>query len=274
VSADQPPQAPVAGSEPAAGTGSGLPRLYFPDEPAVPPPGTTPQLRPGPADPGGSGGPPLGPDSRGSADRPAPPESVPPPAPPSGWSPPPPTAGPPAGWTQGPPAGQQPPAQQWGQPTGQQPQWGQQPGWTPPGSGPGRPQRPARPTAPPRRELRQRAAAAAFFGLLALLALTAANEVHRPLYLVIFSMVIGAGAAVLGISAAVRARKDNTRRPPGSVAAIVLGVISILLAGISVLAIVFARQLSNYEQCMNNASTSAAKQACANQMLQSIQNGR
>jgi hypothetical protein len=153
-----------------------------------------------------------------------------------------------------------PPGQQWGQ---------QQPGWTPPG-----PQRPARPTAPPRRELRQRAAAAAFFGLLALLALTAANEVHRPLYLVIFSLIIGAGAMVLGISAAVRARKDNTRRPPGSVAAIVLGVISILLAGISVLAIVFARQLTNYEQCMNNASTNAAKQTCANRMLQSIQNDR
>jgi len=133
------------------------------------------------------------------------------------------------------------------------------------------PPRPSRPTAPPRRELRQRALASTIFALLSLLALAAANSVGHRLYLVIFALVVAAGATVLAISAGQRARRENTLRPRGWVAGIVLGLISIAMSLLALVGIIFARQLTSYEQCLNNATTSAAQHACQQRLLQSIQ---
>jgi hypothetical protein len=196
-----PPSSP-AGSEPAGET----PRLYFPDQPAVPPP--PPQAPPPPGQ--------FPPDPAGS------------------WQP-----------------GK--PGRRGGPPT------------------PARPPRPSRPTAPPRRELRQRALAATIFALLSLLALVAANQAGHASYLVIFALVIAVAACVLGASAARRARREDTARPRGSVAGIILGAVAIILSLVALLGIIFARQLTNYEQCMNNAQTTAAQQACEHRLLQSVQ---
>jgi hypothetical protein len=120
----------------------------------------------------------------------------------------------------------------------------------------------------PRRELRQQALAAAIFGLLSLLALTAANQAGHALYLVLFALVIGLAATVLGISAGNRAHREGAVRPRGSVAAIVLGVISVVLALMASVVLLFPHRFANYEQCMNNAATSSAQQACTDQLLQ------
>ena len=125
-----------------------------------------------------------------------------------------------------------------------------------------------RPTGVPRRELRQQALAAAIFGLLSLLALTAANQAGHALYLVLFALVIGLAATVLGISAGNRAHREGAVRPRGSVAAIVLGVISVVLALMASVVLLFPHRFANYEQCMSNAATPAAQQDCTDQLLQ------
>ncbi|HUZ27054.1 MAG TPA: hypothetical protein VMV07_25165 [Streptosporangiaceae bacterium] len=123
----------------------------------------------------------------------------------------------------------------------------------------------------PRRELRQRALAAAIFGLLSLLALAAANQAGHASYLVGFALVVGVAAGVLGASAARRARQEDAARPPGSVAAVILGVVSVVLSLLAFVGIIFARQLTTYEQCTNNATSNAAQQACARELLHAIQ---
>jgi peptidoglycan/LPS O-acetylase OafA/YrhL len=132
-------------------------------------------------------------------------------------------------------------------------------------------QRPTRPTAAPRRELRQRAAAATIFGLLSLLALSGAAQANHALYLVIFALAVGLAAGVLGVSAAIGARRESTARPRGAVAGVILGGMSIALSLLAIVAIVFSSQLTNYEQCVNKAHTTAAQQACTRQMLKSVQ---
>jgi hypothetical protein len=132
---------------------------------------------------------------------------------------------------------------------------------------------PSPPTEPPRRELRQRAAAGAIFGLLSLLALSAVSQAGHALYLVIFALVIGALGGVLGISAARRARRENTIRPRGAVAAIVLSAISISLGLLALIGVIFSRQLTDYEQCMNSARTTAAQQVCTDRLLHAVESG-
>jgi predicted PurR-regulated permease PerM len=136
---------------------------------------------------------------------------------------------------------------------------------------PARARRPGRPTAPPRRELRQQALAAAVFGLLGLLALSAVSQAGHALYLVAFALVIGAAACVLGVSAGRRARREDTVRPRGSVAAIILGAVSVVLALFAMVGIAFNQQLTSYEQCMNNAVTTAAQHACTQQLLHAVE---
>jgi uncharacterized membrane protein YoaK (UPF0700 family) len=137
---------------------------------------------------------------------------------------------------------------------------------------PGAPrQRRPRPTALARKELRQRALAATVFGLLSLFALSAAGQVAHALYLVAFAFVVAVVAVVAGASASRRARREETARPRGSLAAVILGSVAIFLCAVSLIAVVFASQFANYETCISNAPTSAAKQACATKFMQAIQ---
>jgi predicted PurR-regulated permease PerM len=123
----------------------------------------------------------------------------------------------------------------------------------------------------PRRELRQRALAAAVFGLLSLFALSAAGQVNHALYLVAFAFVVAVIAIVAGASASRRARREETARPRGSLAAVILGSVAIFLCAVALVAIVFARQFADYQTCISNAPTSAAKQACATKFMQAVQ---
>jgi hypothetical protein len=197
----------------------------------------------------------------------------PPPPPPVGGQPP----YPPGSW----PPGQQPDAPgTW--PPGQQPnapgtwQPGPQPGqpgnWQPGQqlNQPARPQPRPAPTAPPRQELRHRAAAAAVFGLLSLLSLAVAGQVKHVGYLVAFSLAVGVIGCGLGISASRRARREDTTRPRGAVASVIVGAVSIVLALLTLVGLIFAHQLTDYEQCVNNAHSTSAQQTCTRQLLHSI----
>jgi len=263
LSADQTPPAPPDGPEPPPG---GTPRrLFFPDEPAVPPSSQVPrQQSAGQEPPGQSALGQPGPVPPPSAQLPfgqQPPVQAAPPHEPAPHEPAPHEPAPhePAPHEPGPhePGLRQPARQGPGGPGG-------------PAGRPQRPGRAGRPTAAPRRELQQRALAAAVFGLLSLFSLSAANLVGHPLYLVIFAVAVALLAIVTGASAARRARKEATARPRGSVAAIVLGAISLVLAAFLSVAIVFANEITAYQNCVAVAPNTAAQQACAQKLMNAV----
>jgi hypothetical protein len=135
-------------------------------------------------------------------------------------------------------------------------------------------QRPTRqrPTRPPERELRHRAIAALIFGVLSLVALLGVRtDLHRGVYLLIFSAIIGVAACVIGITALRKARRTGTYRPRGAIGGIVLGALAALLS-IPILAtyLAFPTQVDNYVKCLSLAQTSSDQHACENQFYRSI----
>ena len=86
-----------------------------------------------------------------------------------------------------------------------------------------------------------------------------------------FAFVVAVIAIVAGASASRRARREETARPRGSLAAVILGSVAIFLCAVSLVAIVFATQFSAYETCVGNASGNAAKQACAQTFIRDVQ---
>jgi amino acid transporter len=113
--------------------------------------------------------------------------------------------------------------------------------------------------------------AATVFGLLSLFALTAAGQVNHALYLVGFAFAVAVLAIGAGASASRRARREETARPRGSLAAVILGSASVFLCAVSLVAIVFATQFADYETCLTNAPGSTAKQACATKFMQAVE---
>ena len=251
--ADQSPRPPLSAPEQGDGKQSELPRLHFPQRPdgqgLAPAPGGYPPPPPPPPPPGGGQVPPGGPPPGGGQVPPGGPPprggQVPPGGPPPGTPPPAPPGAPPD-WAQ---------------------RWGPQPG--PGGPGPRRPARPAQPLRSPEPATRQRAVAALILGLLSLLSLLAIGSLfnfHRSLYLVIFALAVGISACWIGITAMRRSRLAATMRPRGAIAGIVLGAIGALLSAfVLVFFAAFWQQLNTYSQCLSQAQTPSAQQACANQ---------
>ncbi len=120
--------------------------------------------------------------------------------------------------------------------------------------------------------MRQRAIAALILGVLSLLALLGVGtNFHRGIYLVIFGLLVGVSACWFGITAMRRARLSVTMRPRGAVAGIVLGMIGALLSVILLIAFAaFWHQLTSFSQCLNQANTPSAQQACVNQLHRSV----
>jgi hypothetical protein len=233
--ADQSPRPPLSSPEQPDGKQSELPPLHFPQQP----------------------------DGQGLAPAPG---GYPPPAPtPGDGQAPPPGNGP----------GTPPPGNAPGTPPGAPPdwanRWGPQPG-APGGPGPRRPSRPAQPLRPPESAVRQRGIAALILGVLSVLALLGVgSNFHRGIYLVIFALAVGISASWFGITAMRRARLSVTMRPRGAVAGIVLGVIGALLSVVLLIAFAaFWQQLNSFSQCLNQANTPSAQQACVNQLHRSV----
>jgi hypothetical protein len=132
---------------------------------------------------------------------------------------------------------------------------------------PGRPsrtQRPPRPSRPPGREVRQRAFAGLIFGMLSLLSLLGVGyNIHRGIYLVIFTLVIGPAGCWLAISAMRRSHRDGTLRPRGAVAGAIFGIIAVVL-GLGMLALftLAGKQVTQYSQCLDRAQTLSEQHVC------------
>jgi hypothetical protein len=170
-------------------------------------------------------------------------------------------------------------------PAGSDPQgsFGQPPG---PGLGQqGRPGGPARrplgrparqqPGRQPDRELRQRALASLVLSVLALVALLGlGGDLHRGVYLLIFSAVVGIASCVIGITAVVKARKTGCYRPRGSIGGIMLGALAALLS-IPILAtyLAFPHQVNNYVKCLNQSQSNDTEQSCMDKFYKSIHLG-
>jgi hypothetical protein len=129
-----------------------------------------------------------------------------------------------------------------------------------------------RPMPPPEPATAQRAVAALVLALLSLFGLLGLNNFQRGIYIVAFTLAAGALAVWLAITALARARRGGTRSPRGSVAAIVIGVIGVLLSAFLLAGlVVFGKQAITYSQCVSGANTIAAKQACQSQFTRAIE---
>ncbi len=120
--------------------------------------------------------------------------------------------------------------------------------------------------------MQQRAIAGLVFGLLALLGLFGVGgNLHRGIYLVIFSVVIGPAACWLCIGAMRKARKSATMRPRGAIAGTIFGSLASMLALFFLLTFaLFASQLTQYSRCLATAQTLSAQQSCSSQFYKAV----
>lgn len=113
------------------------------------------------------------------------------------------------------------------------------------------------------------------FGAIALVALFGlGTDLHKGVYLLIFSAAVGIAALVIGITAVVKARKTGSYRPRFAVGGIVLGALATVIA-VPILAtyLAFPTQVSNYVNCLRQAQSSSDQRACMTKFYKSIHLG-
>jgi uncharacterized membrane protein len=97
------------------------------------------------------------------------------------------------------------------------------------------------------------------------------SDFRRGIYLVFFALAVGICACWFGITAMRKARNSASMRPRGAFAGTVLGVIGVLLSIILLIAFAaFWKQLTSFSQCLSQANTPSAQQACVNQLHRSV----
>ena len=134
-----------------------------------------------------------------------------------------------------------------------------------PGAPPGNAAVPAEPA------VQQRALAALLLALLSLAGLFSLNYLQRGIYLVAYALLAGLMAMWLAVTALARARRGRTTRPRGSITAIVIAGVGIILSVLMLIAFaVFGKQLTAYGRCLSQASTSADRQACQTQFIHAV----
>jgi predicted PurR-regulated permease PerM len=121
--------------------------------------------------------------------------------------------------------------------------------------------------------LQQRSVAALFLALLSLFGLLGLSNFQRGVYIVTFALVAGTMAVWLAATAMRRARRRGTAGPRGSVVAIVIGGVGVLISGVLLAGFaLFGKQASTYSQCLSGANTVAAQQTCRTQFTHAIEN--
>jgi predicted PurR-regulated permease PerM len=138
------------------------------------------------------------------------------------------------------------------------------------------PAEPAAPNAQPAGRadppLQQRSIAALFLALLSLLGVLGLSNFQRGVYIVAFALVAGAMAVWLAATAMRRARRRGTAGPRGSVVAIVIGGVGVLISAVLLAGFaLFGKQASTYSQCLSGANTVAAQQTCRTQFTHAIE---
>jgi hypothetical protein len=119
---------------------------------------------------------------------------------------------------------------------------------------------------------RQRAIAGLLLAVLSLFGLLGVSNFQRGVYIVGFALVSGVLAIWLAGTALARTRRAGTAGPRGSVTAIVIGSVGVLLSGILLLGFaLFGQQASTFSRCLSGANTVAAQRACQNQFIHSIE---
>jgi hypothetical protein len=100
------------------------------------------------------------------------------------------------------------------------------------------------------------------------------TDLHKGVYLLIFSAAVGIAALVIGITALVKARKSGSYRPRGAIGGIVLGALATLIS-VPILAtyLAFPTQVSNYINCLRQSQSSSAERACMTKFYKSIHLG-
>jgi hypothetical protein len=130
----------------------------------------------------------------------------------------------------------------------------------------------ARQLPPPDPALRQRALAAVMLGLLSLIGLALGlGNLRRGIFVAVLTLLFGAIAIWLGASANRSARRNGMARPRGARAGVVLGGLGLAFSAFWLLILaVFWPQLNTYSNCLNEANTVSAQQACHTQFTNSV----
>ena len=118
----------------------------------------------------------------------------------------------------------------------------------------------------------QRSVAALLLALLSLFGVLGLSNFQRGVYIVAFALVAGAMAIWLAATAIRRARRGGTAGPRGSVVAITIGGVGVLVSGILLAGFaLFGKQASTFTQCLSGANTVAAQQTCRAQFTRAIE---
>ena len=145
------------------------------------------------------------------------------------------------------------------------------PGSPPPPRSPFLPPAP-RPQPPPAAPaLQQRAAAALVLAVLSLIAMLLIGNIQRAVYVVAVALVIAVLALVLALSALRAAKRAGARRPRGAMAGALLGGLGTLYTGLALIGLLaFWSQYMQYGNCLNGATTAAARSACEQQFKKAV----
>jgi hypothetical protein len=118
----------------------------------------------------------------------------------------------------------------------------------------------------------QRSVAALFLALLSLFGVLGLSNFQRGVFIVAFALVAGVMAIWLAGTAIRRARRGGTAGPRGSVVAIAIGGVGVLISGILLAGFaLFGQQASTFSQCLSGANTVVAQQACRTQFTRAIE---
>lgn len=142
------------------------------------------------------------------------------------------------------------------------------------------PEQAQRPLAPPAKAKptgrahpahQQRTVAALFLAVLSLFGLLGTSNFQRGGYVIAFALLAGLMGIWFASTAIIRSRRSGTAGPRGSVTAIIIagvGVLmsTLLLAGLAL----FGQQARVFSRCLSGANTLAAQQACRTQFIDSV----
>jgi hypothetical protein len=125
--------------------------------------------------------------------------------------------------------------------------------------------------APAEPAAQRRAIAALLLALLSLAGLLSLNYLQRGIYLVAYALLAGLMAMWLAVTALSRARRGRTARPRGSVTAVVIAGIGIVMSAVMLVAFaVLGKQLNAYGECLAAASTPGDQQSCQSQFVHAV----
>ena len=118
----------------------------------------------------------------------------------------------------------------------------------------------------------QRSVAALFLALLSLFGVLGLSNFQRGVFIVTFALVAGVMAIWLAGTAIRRARRGGTAGPRGSVVAVAIGGVGVLISGILLAGFaLFGQQASTFSRCLSGANTVVAQQACRTQFARAIE---